>query len=234
MTYRIPGKYLFKLVELKNRFWKGYGNLYYSQGGEDIIINSIFRKKRDGFFIDIGAYHPKHYSNTYLLSKKGWHGINVDPNPESIRLFEKYRPQDINLRLGIARNRTEADYYIFNQQSCNTFSPEQKDKMLKKSFIELIGQEKVLCLPLREVLQTHLPSEVTKIDLMNIDVEGMDIEVLHSNDWKKHRPTVVCIEDANFSLDTPEKSQVYSFLQGQGYQLHGLTGLSLILTDTRV
>ena len=89
--------------------------------------------------------------------------------------------------------------------------------MLKKSFMELIGQEKVLCLPIREVLQTHLPSEVKKIDLMNIDVEGMDIEVLDSNDWKQYRPAVVCIEDTGFHMDRPEKSLVYSFLSERGY-----------------
>ena len=105
---------MFKLVHLKNQFWKGFANVYYSQSGEDIIIGNFFQNKNKGFFVDVGAYHPKHYSNTYLLYKNGWRGINIEPNPASIKLFNKYRKNDINLQTGVLNENKEAYYHIFN------------------------------------------------------------------------------------------------------------------------
>ena len=38
--------------------------------GEDIFINNFFSKKKNGFYIDVGCYHPIHRNNTFLLHKK--------------------------------------------------------------------------------------------------------------------------------------------------------------------
>ena len=53
-------------------FFKKINKNYYSQFGEDrIIINEILNPNyRNGFYIDVGCFHPKKYSNTYLLHKK--------------------------------------------------------------------------------------------------------------------------------------------------------------------
>ena len=72
----IPPKYRFKIINLKNKFWGNYGKIYYSQFGEDVVLLKIFKNKQVGFYVDVGAHHPKRYSNTYLLHKKGWQGIN--------------------------------------------------------------------------------------------------------------------------------------------------------------
>ena len=56
---------------------KGKGN-YFGEFGEDILINRFFRKKNDGFYVDIGCYHPIKGSLTYYLYKKGWRGFAVD------------------------------------------------------------------------------------------------------------------------------------------------------------
>ena len=34
--------------------------------------------------------------------------------PESMKLFNKLRPRDINLELGVAENENVIDYYVFN------------------------------------------------------------------------------------------------------------------------
>lgn len=228
---RIPGKYLFRLVDLKRRFGKGFGEIYYSQSGEDVILKGIFRKQDEGFFVDVGAFHPEHYSNTYLLYEKGWSGINIEPNPESIRLFKRDRPRDTNLNMGVAREEKNADYYIFNHQSYNTFSPERKVEWEQKSFLRLVKTVNVPCRPLGGILKEHFKGKT--IDLFNVDVEGGDVEVLESNDWNLYRPKVVVIEESNFDFENPQKSAVYSFLTGKSYRLHASTGLSLIFVDVK-
>ena len=50
-----------------------------------------------GKYVDIGCYHPIKYSNTALLYKKGWTGINIDLNKTSIDLFNFTRLRDKNI-----------------------------------------------------------------------------------------------------------------------------------------
>jgi hypothetical protein len=69
---------------------------YYSQAGEDAILSNIFNyvlPTDRGFYVDVGAYHPFKHSNTYLLYRAGWRGINIDPRPGSKALFDKHRPE---------------------------------------------------------------------------------------------------------------------------------------------
>lgn len=47
-------------------------NESYSQEGEDLLLNRIFNKS-NGFFIDIGAHHPKKYSNTAIFKRVDRH-----------------------------------------------------------------------------------------------------------------------------------------------------------------
>ena len=70
----------------------------YSMNGEDLFINNYFKDKI-GFYVDVGAYHPLELSNTYLLYKRGWSGINIDINSLSIDYFNFLRPDDINIHI---------------------------------------------------------------------------------------------------------------------------------------
>lgn len=228
----VPQKYWFKLVHLKKQFQGGFAKPYYSQSGEDIILSKLLTGKH-GFYVDVGAFHPQHYSNTALLYKRGWRGINIDPNPESIALLKMYRRRDINLCVGVSREAKEMDYFIFNQKSCNTFSVAQKEKMEKRKYIKLLETRKIACLPLAQILENNVPLE-TKIDFMNVDVEGFDIEVLESNDWQKFSPQVIAVEDVDFSVEAPERSRVYQFLKNKGYTIFGFTGMTLILKRDKI
>lgn len=225
----IPPEYLFTIVNIKNSFLSGFKQEHYSQTGEDIIIDRILSKTKNWFYVDVGAFHPKHYSNTYLLYKKGWNGINIDPNPASIKLFKKERKNDINLQLGISENEVELKYYKFSHASCNTFSSKQALKQQENSWIKLIGTEEVKCLPLRDVLKKYLPSK-QKIGLLNIDVEGFDLEVLRSSDWEHYRPHVIVVEASDFNPSNPEENEIFKFLKKRSYSLQAFTGLSLIFT----
>lgn len=228
--HALKDKHLFYLVNLKKKILGGFSHVYYSQTGEDIVLNRIFSKKKTGFYVDVGAYHPFHYSNTHLLYKQGWCGINIDPNPKSVKLFNRYRKRDTNICKGVSPREEVLPYYVFNHQSCNTFSEQQKNEMLHASYIKLIKTLPIQCSPLNRVLKTHLPS-AQQIDVLNVDVEGHDLEVLQSNDWEKTIPFVIVVEDINFNPSTPTDSAIYTFLSEKGYRLIAYTGLSLIFQN---
>lgn len=218
-------KNLYYLVHLKKMFTRNFHKTYYSQSGEDIVVSEIFKKKKDGYYVDVGSFHPVHYSNTYLYYKRGWSGINIDPNPRSIKLFNIYRKRDINLNIGISGISEKKKYYMFNHASCNTFSEEQKDTMIKKSYIKLIGEESIQCEPLSDILQQYSKKP---IDLLSIDTEGFDLNVLKSNNWEKYRPHVIIVENTEFDLDHAGSDPIYTYLKSKNYTLYAKTGLSLI------
>jgi len=201
----------------------------FSGNGEDLILKQyIFKKKKDGFYVDIGAFHPKHISNTHFLYKRVWKGINVDPNPETMNLFKKQRPQDVNLLCGVAKEEKPLKYYSFSHSGINTFSKEHAEHKESKSWSTLLETKDVMCYPLSKIFNEYLP-EGQNIDLLDVDVEGIDLEVLESNDWEKYKPSVILVEDREFR-DKLSNSKTYSYLENQGYKLHSYADITLIMT----
>lgn len=76
--------------------------LSFSQEGEDLILQRLLADRPPGFFVDVGAYHPIRFSNTYVLYRQGWRGINIDATPGAMRLFSEVRSEDINLEAFVA------------------------------------------------------------------------------------------------------------------------------------
>lgn len=195
-----------------------YATKSYSQEGEDMILRRIFEKQKTGFYVDIGAHHPKRFSNTYHFYKKGWRGINIDAKPGCMEIFRRIRPRDINLEFAISNKRRTLIYYCFNEPALNGFSKTLSIERNKKEEYKIIDEIKIETLTLAEVLDTYLPSDTT-IDFLSIDVEGLDFQVLTSNDWSKYKPNVVLVEDLNFSFDSPDNSKIYKFLIDKGYHI---------------
>ena len=200
--------------------WDPWVNYSWSQEGEDRILYRIFEQQSVGFYVDIGAHHPKRFSNTYFFYKRGWRGINVDAMPGSMRKFEKIRPRDINLECGIGTFNGKLDYYIFNEPALNGFSKElSQERNNGNSSYKINEIVKVEILPLSVILDRQLP-EKQIIDFMSIDVEGLDYEVLISNDWTKYRPKYVLTEILDSNINEIEQSQIGKFMKKKGYFLY--------------
>ena len=52
-----------------------------SHCGEDRILRYLFKKRKNGFYIDVGAFHPMISSNTFIFYENNWKGINIDAFP---------------------------------------------------------------------------------------------------------------------------------------------------------
>lgn len=225
--YRItPPELRFKLVSIKHTLSK-FKQVHYSQNGEDIILKSEFPRGYKGFYVDVGAHHPYRISNTYKLFKAGWRGMNIDANPKTITLFKHARPKDINLNVGVGKEVLKATYHQFADPAVNTFSDAEARKWKNHPQNTYLGTVDVDILPLKEIFDTHVPHD-TKIDLLNVDVEGLDLSVLQSNDWQKYSPTVVIVEDHTFSIDTMNGNPIYLFMKTHGYTLEHKLKFTLI------
>jgi FkbM family methyltransferase len=194
-----------------------------------MILKSFYenRKGYKGFYVDVGAHHPVRYSNTYFFYNKGWKGINIEPTPTAIRPFKILRSRDINLNIGVATNPGNLTFYCFNEPALNTFS---EDVALavdgKDNKYKIIKRVKVEVLPLRDILNTHLPEGV-KIDFLTVDVEGLDFDVLKSNDWDKFSPEYLLVE-GHIDFEEVFSYDIYQYLKERNYKLVAKTLRTLI------
>jgi FkbM family methyltransferase len=195
---------------------------YFSHYGEDAILDYIFKDQQDGFYVDIGCYHPDIFPNTKKLFLQGWKGINIDANKDTIDLFNKYRPNDINLNYAISENEGEGEYFKFLEfdssggGSGNSLSTEVKEAYEKQGLTAKTIKVKIK--PLYQILDQYAPNQ--KIDFMNIDVEGFDLNVLKSNNWYTHRPKIVAVEiwNSNIDIDNTKNNEIYQYLRNKNYK----------------
>jgi len=231
----LPPRIFNFLTTLRCNYLGGYSNVSYSQEGEDLILSRIFEKKNIGFYIDVGAHHPKRFSNTYLFYKKGWNGINIDAMPGSMKIFERIRKRDINLEIAISEKKEELTYYIFNEKALNTFSGELAKSRTKANKQYLVESEKVIkTKKLADVLDKYLPTE-TEIDFLTIDAEGLDLEVLKSNNWEKYVPKIILVELLNvINFDELKNNEISNYLHLRGYEFFAKTFNTVFFRQKRV
>lgn len=207
------------LRNTKNQVFDAYSKKTYSQEGEDMVLDRLLNGKLKGFYVDVGAHHPHRFSNTNFFYKRGWHGINIDAMPGSMKLFYKYRKRDINLEIGIGKEDCYADYYIFNDLALNGFSKELSDLRDQDSTAYVVIEVKKISIkPLRYILSHFLP-EHQSIDFMTIDVEGLDLDVLSSNDWDIFRPKYILVEILGDEFMEIINHPIYIFMLSKDYRL---------------
>jgi FkbM family methyltransferase len=191
--------------------------LSYSQEGEDLVLARIFEtKKTTGFYVDVGAHHPIRFSNTFHFYKKGWTGINIDAMPGSMKAFKKYRNRDTNIECGVAATPGTLTYYEFNDGALNGFNKDLTAMREKNTPYKLLAEVEVKVNTLGTILHENIKPD-QHIDFMSIDVEGLDFDVLKSNDWDAFVPSVICIECLGTRISSIQDDPIAAFLATKGY-----------------
>jgi FkbM family methyltransferase len=171
-----------------------FGKRSYSQCGEDLVLWHILNQE-NGFYVDIGAYHPKKLSNTYLLYKRGWRGVTIEPNPDVTWLFELTRGRDEHWSCGLARKAGEMKYREFSDRTRNTFD-EAQVKLYREAGYQVVGERQVRVKSVKS-LMSRLRGQM--IDVLSVDCEGMDGEILRAWDFELIKPKVVVVEDGDLA-----------------------------------
>ena len=208
-----------KLFITRNKF------NHYSQFAEDISIIRLFEKAYNGFFVDVGCFHPKKYNNTWLLYKRGWRGINIDIDSIKIEGFNIVRSEDTNITSAVSDKEGEIEYYSNGFYSL-TISldkefAENRDGYIKKT---------TACNTLSNIIDnTKYKDKV--IDFLTVDAEAHDLRVLKSLDFDRYRPRLVAVESHLPLFSQIEKSELYQFLVSKKYVLVGWSGLTLLMAN---
>ncbi|MBL7746902.1 MAG: FkbM family methyltransferase, partial [Chitinophagaceae bacterium] len=213
--YALLPKGLKSSITKRQLLKQNYPYSSFAQVGEDMILNRYFNEKNEGFYVDIGANHPYIYSNTYKFYLKGWKGINVDANPGTKKLFDTIRPNDINIEAGVSLHPGNLSFYRFENNVFNTMDKLTAEQHCKEFSITIKDVINIKTTTLAEILNANLPA-FQKIDFMSIDVEGLDMDVLRSNDWTKYKPEVLVVECVYADYEEIQNMETVIYLKQLG------------------
>lgn len=187
----------------------------FSKAGEDIQLYKLLNTSK-GRYLDIGCFEPITFSNTYFCYLRGWSGVVVDPNPELEKLFNTHRPLDKFINKGISSEPGMLKYYMlpYSMSSMNTFD---YGFLEKNDLVKFIQREiEVPIVTMKSLVEEN--NLLDGVDFLDVDVEGLDLEVLESNDWETFRPNLVMVETEK-SIEEDLSSDVYSLLKSKDYSL---------------
>lgn len=208
----------------------------YAQCGEDLIIQFIFGwlKITKPTYLDIGAHHPTWLSNTYLFYRNGSSGVCIEPDPECYDAIKRKRKRDICLNVGIGTDdRKYADFFVMTARTLNTFSREEAERSQNTRIFGEQRIEKIIQIPIQtvnDILEEYFPDGV---NLISLDVEGMDFEIIRTFNFDRFRPEVFCIEtlrpEDQGSLSKNES--LISFMTANGYMVYADTYINTIFVS---
>jgi FkbM family methyltransferase len=196
-----------------------FGGVSYAQFGEDLLLLNLFSALaiQRPSYLDIGAHHPVHCSNTALLYARGSRGVCVEANPNLVPAFAEMRPEDLTLNIGCSAKAGTLDFYMIDQASGrNTF-----DRATADAFIAAHPQftirevRQISVVPLDDIVATHCGGRWP--DFLSLDVEGLDFAVLEASRITSIAgPKVICVE-AVAGNDTDSTSAIERLLSGRGF-----------------
>ncbi len=204
-------------------------SIYFGQRGEDVVIEQYFaaRGVEKVRYLDVGAFDPVYLSNTYRLYLAGGRGVLVEPNEERASRFRELRPEDTLLSVAIRTSSmpTSVNFYLMSAPTLNTIVAREAQYANDSTQWGEQSIEDVRIVPaltINEVLATHFSAG---IDLLSIDIEGLDFEVLQEIDFKTYRPVMIVAEidgghyQSGASGQHIDAAKFVEFLKSKGYRL---------------
>jgi hypothetical protein len=160
--------------------------MYYSQAGQDKFVLESLDHKRNGFYVEIGAYHSTEISNTYVLEKDyGWSGISFEIAQDRVKEFNLNRINKCYLT-----DATTLDYEtLFDQLNV----PKQIDYLqidIEPASNSLLA---LLALPLEKYRFSVITFEHDLYyDLKNLEIKNKQKEILLNLGYTLEKENVVC------------------------------------------
>jgi FkbM family methyltransferase len=205
------------IIFILNKVFFTRMRLSFSQFGEDLIIENLINKK-NGIYVDVGCNDPISGNNFFKLYLLGWKGICIDGNIDVLKNYKKIRPNDIVVNELISEKEKELVFYISDDNKVSTGSETQFNIAKEKWKFNETNKKILVAKTLTQVLDIYLDSNY-KIDVLSIDVEGMDFEVLLGLNLKKYTPKIIIIELGELNKIKIEDNNIYKLLTQMGYKL---------------
>jgi len=214
-----------KLYVFRKTWLTRHWHRHFSQFGEDVVLNDWMSKDiTNGFYVDVGCYHPSKFSNTCFLHKRGWHGINIDMDAIKVKCFDLARPGDSNINAAVSDKKETVTIYNFSRYGLgSTIDPQ----VAADTPMPVLSKTEMETKTLTEIIDAG-PFRDQRIDLLTIDAEGHDFAVIRSLDMGRYLPRVLLTETHLKDIDTILAQPMHQYLENLGYKLFNWVGFTLI------
>ena len=208
-----------------------------AQSGEDMIseyVTRVLGKKMGNMtYLDLGANHAKLYSNTYHFYQKGVRGVLVEANPALIGELKFYRSGDIILNRCIATTSGETvDFYVLKGDGLSTPDKGGADAAIAENpMLKIDKVVPVKTITVEEIIDTYFDKAPT---IINLDIEGEEMNILNSIDFTKHRPLIMIIETIPYRKHLVvglKNQEIIDFMIRKNYIEYAFTGINSIFLD---
>lgn len=164
--------------------------MYYSQCEEDIFLNTfVFKNKKNGVYIELGALDGVLYSNTkFFEDTLQWTGILIEPHPEKFKKLKTCRPNNFLFNDLVSCHKEPLEFRYFLDYHAAVSGVEST--LSQHHFDTFFNNDSNK--PLPQTVKTITPKTLTEIvhstslkhiDFLSLDVEGHEYEVLQSWDF---------------------------------------------------
>lgn len=211
----------------------GKGRLSYSQCGEDLIIDHVFRVLgiRNPTYLDIGAHDPRRLNNTYLFYWQGCKGVCVEPNPSLYAKIARIRPRDCCLNVGIVASDAQfGELYVLSNDTLSTFSQSTAQRYVGYGRQRVEKQVRVPTMQINSVIDKYLSG---RVNLISLDTEGTEVEIIESLNLTEYRPEVMCVETLTYSEDGSDVKigDIVASVVARGYVAYADTHINTIFVE---
>ena len=191
-------------------FWN---ERYPSQAGQDKIIKEVFFKnKKNGFFVEIGAYDGVVGSNCYYFERfLNWNGIALEPSNFQFEKLKKNRKCKL-LNSAVSNEIKEVEF-IEVVEGLTQMSGINNDSF--KRNIDIIlnnNKSKTRTFNLKTITFEQIVSKDTDIDYLSIDIEGGEMDLLNSINFNNNDIKVISVEN-----NVPTKQNFKDFFDNKGF-----------------
>jgi FkbM family methyltransferase len=185
---------------------RGEVSQFYSQAGQDRIVDAMLGHKTDGVFVDVGGYDGVTGSNSLFFEMfRGWNGILVEPAPTQLRKAEAVRRCPC-LGYAVAGEAGTLEFMEvskgFTQMS--GFLDSYEPDLLMRVRGDKRHEEVVHTLKTKTLNSILAEQNITQVDFLSLDVEGGEMGVLQNFDFKAVDVNIWTIENNTQDTAIPE------------------------------
>ncbi len=199
-TYASSNEHVFRGM-LRQKIWNCersffWNEKYTSQAGQDKMIKkNFFDGKKNGFFIEIGAYDGISGSNCYHFERfLNWDGIAIEPSNIQFEKLKKNRKCKV-LNNAISDEVKEVEFIevtegLTQMSGINDSSFERNFKIISNNQASKTDSIKLKTITFDEIVPKN-----KDIDYLSIDIEGGEMNLLKSIDFKTNSIKVISVEN---------------------------------------
>lgn len=172
---------------------------------DQFIFERYFKEKRDGISIECGAFDGQlECSCKFFEESMGWTSINIEASPPVYRNLIKNRPNSKNYNVALSNLAGSAKF-------THVISPDMGENFGNGSLSHLDVHKNALIregckfidYDVKTITYKQLieMTEIKKLDLMVLDVEGHELSVIEGMIGAIVLPDIFCIEHGHLGVE---------------------------------